>query len=306
VSKRLSGQTDAQAVCPGPASDRAQETQGDIVSLSGKNCLVTGANSGLGFAVSEALADMDANTIMLCRDADRGARAVQQIRQEVPNASLDLMICDLSSISSVRRFVTELKGKYSSLDVLFNNAGVMKRRREVTEDGLEIMFQVNYLAAFMLMNDCLELLRNGTAPLIINNARPADKYRLDLDDLESSREYSMFHSFFRTKLCLLLAGLELSQRAERNGVAVTMIVPGSFKSRIGRDMPAVGWAKNLFSMPADAAAGNIIYHITNREAEDKNGRVFTKRQEDPLTDYWQDASVRERLWSATESLLRSH
>ena len=136
----------------------------------------------------------------------------------------------------------------------------------------------------MLMNACLELLRNGSSPLIINNSRPADKYRLDMDDLESSRNYSMYHSFFRTKLCLLLAGLEVSERDERDGVAVTMAVPGTFKSDLGRDVPVMGWAKNLFSGPVDKAAENIIHHITTREAQDKNGKIFTERQEDPLTE----------------------
>jgi NAD(P)-dependent dehydrogenase (short-subunit alcohol dehydrogenase family) len=120
--------------------------------FSGKNCLITGANSGLGFAVSRKFARRGAHTILLCRDIARGEEAVQMILQETPNASVDLMICDLSSMDSMQSFITDFKAKYSRLDILLNNAAVMKRKRTVTEDGFEMMFQVNYLAPFMLMN----------------------------------------------------------------------------------------------------------------------------------------------------------
>ena len=125
------------------------------MTFSGKNCLITGANSGLGFAVSKRFANMGANTIMLCRSKEQGENAVLEIRRETPNASVDLMICDLASMKSLQSFIEDFKAKYSQLDALFNNAAVMKRKRTVTEDGFEMMFQVNYLAPFILMNSFL-------------------------------------------------------------------------------------------------------------------------------------------------------
>jgi NAD(P)-dependent dehydrogenase (short-subunit alcohol dehydrogenase family) len=274
------------------------------VRLSGKNCLITGASSGLGFAVSKKMSHAGANTIMLCRNKEKGETAVHEIKQETPNATIDLMICDLSSMKSIRSFIEAFKGKYSRLDILFNNAAIMKRKRTITEDGFEMMFQVNYLAAFIFMNAFLELLMKSSSPYIINNTKPANKYRLDMEDLQSSKNYHMYHSFFKTKLCLLFAGLELSRRDERDGISVMMIVPGSFKSGLVREVPLMGWVKNLFSAPVDKAAENILYHITSNEAESKNGKVFEKKREAPLTKYWKDTSISERLWSVTESLIK--
>ena len=122
------------------------------MTFTGKNCLITGANSGLGFAVSKKFASMGANTILVCRNEEKGKNALLEIKKETPNASVDLMICDLASMKSIQSFIGDIKGKYSKLDLLFNNAAVMKRKRTVTEDGFEMMFQVNYLAPFILMN----------------------------------------------------------------------------------------------------------------------------------------------------------
>jgi len=275
------------------------------MTLSGKNCLITGANTGLGLAVSKKFASMGANAILLCRNKEKGEDAVHEIKEETPNASVELMICDLSSMTSIQSFIEEFKGKYSKLDILYNNAAVMKKKRTVTEDGFEMMFQVNYLAPFILMNSFLELLKNSSSPLIINNGRPSYKLRLDMDDLQFLNNYQMYNSFFKTKLCLLFASLELSRRYESDDIIVTMIDPGPFKSDLVRDVPLMRWVKNLFSSSVDKAAENILYHITSDELKNKNGKVFKEKQEWPLTEYWKDTSISERLWSVTESLIKN-
>ncbi len=275
------------------------------MTLSGKNCLITGANTGLGLAVSKKFASMGANAILLCRNKEKGENAVHEIKEETPNASVELMICDLSSMTSIQSFIEEFKGTYSKLDILYNNAAVMKKKRTVTEDGFEMMFQVNYLASFILMNSFLELLKNSSSPFIINNARPSNKLRLDMDDLQFLNNYQMYNSFFKTKLCLLFASLEHSRRPESDDIPATMIDPGPFKSDLVRDVPLMGWFKNLFSHSVDKAAENILYHITSDELENKNGKVFKEKQEWPLTEYWKDTSISERLWSVTESLIKN-
>ncbi|UCH13882.1 MAG: SDR family NAD(P)-dependent oxidoreductase [Bacteroidales bacterium] len=274
------------------------------MTLSEKTCLVTGANTGLGFAVSKKLAEQGAHTVLVCRNKEKGDSAILEIKRDIPDASVELMICDLSSMKSIQSFIEEFKAKYSKLDILYNNAAVMKQKRTVTEDGFEMMFQVNYLASFILMNSFIELLKNGSSPYIINNGRPADKYRLDMDDLQFMRQYHMYNSFFKTKLCLLFASLELSRRPERDGVTVTMIDPGPFKSDLVRDVPLAGWVKNLFSSPVDKAADNILYHVASGEAEDKNGKVFREKQEKPLTEYWKDTNISKQVWTVTETLIK--
>jgi NAD(P)-dependent dehydrogenase (short-subunit alcohol dehydrogenase family) len=268
-----------------------------------KACIVTGANTGLGFEVAERLAARGADTTLLCRSRRKGEEAVARIGATAPNASVELAVCDLSTLSSIRDFVERYRDRHQKLDLLYNNAAVMKSERTETGDGFEMMFQVNYLAPFILMNSLLDLLKRGTSPFVINNGRPSYKLRLDMEDLQFKKKYSMYQSFFLTKLCLLFATLELARRQENGGVTVTMIDPGPFKSELVRDKRLMGWFKNIISAPVEKAAENILFHINPEEAEAKHGRVFKEREDHPLSDYWADREYGVRLWSITEEML---
>lgn len=273
------------------------------MELTGKNCLVTGASSGLGLEVAKGLARLGANTTLLCRNKLKGENAIDAIRQEIPGASIEMKVCDLASLESVRQFIEDFNTGQSRLDILFNNAAVMKRNRTVTKDGFEMMFQVNYLAPFMLMNSFVELLLNASCPLVLNNTLPSSKLRLDMDDLQFSRNYSMYNSFFQTKLCLLFASLEFARRHEDDRITTIMAVPGSFKSNLVREIPLIGWVKNLFSMSVTRAAENILYLMTTDIIKQKNGKAFKEKLEFPLSAYWQDPITGQRLWLLTESLI---
>ena len=271
------------------------------MDLTGKTCLITGANSGLGFEVARRFAASGGDTILACRDQDKGEKAKREIEQEFPNSIVKAMKCDLSSIRSIRSFTEAFRERHAKLDILYNNAAVMKQKRTITEDGFEMMFQVNFLGAFILMNAFMDLLKNSSNPFIINNGRPSDKLRLDLEDLQFEKKYSMYECFFKTKLCLLFSTLELSRRPERDGITVTMIDPGPFKSNLVRDMPAVGFIKNLFSAPTRKAADNLLYHIIDKRPEDKNGKVFKEKKEYPLTAYWKDKGISSQVWEMATS-----
>lgn len=270
------------------------------MNLTGKTCLVTGANAGLGFAFSKRMAAEGVETILLCRDTKKGENAISKIKYEFPEARVELMICDLSSIKSIQNFIADFKMKFPKLDILYNNAAIMKRKRTLSEDGFEMMYQVNYLAPFLLMTSFLELLGKSSFSIIINNGRPSEKLRLDMDDLQFSGNYHMYQSFFKTKLCLLFATIELGRRLEGTNITITMIDPGPFKSDLVRDVPLMNWLKNLFSAPVDKAVDNLFYHLSSDDLKGRNGKVYKEKQEQSLTEYWNDRRISENLWSITE------
>jgi NAD(P)-dependent dehydrogenase (short-subunit alcohol dehydrogenase family) len=123
--------------------------------------LVTGASTGLGLAVSRRFAQEGAHVVMVCRSQEKGQDAVLDIRKTAPESSVDLMLCDLASLKSIYGFLSDFRARYSKLDLLFNNAAVMKRKRTITDDGFETMFQVNYLAPFLLSKELLGSLKGG-------------------------------------------------------------------------------------------------------------------------------------------------
>jgi NAD(P)-dependent dehydrogenase (short-subunit alcohol dehydrogenase family) len=275
------------------------------MNLSDKTCIVTGANSGLGFEVARRLAGRGAKTILLCRTRERGDAAVHEIMKESPAASVELAVCDLSSLRSIGAFIDDFEERHSRLDLLYNNAAVMKPKRTTTEDGFETMFQVNYLAAFVLMTSLLDLLRHGSPSLVINSAFPPSALRLDLDDLQSEQDYRMSRCFFKTKLCLLVSALELSRREASDGVSVSMVIPRRpFRSDIARDI-RMGWFKKVFSGSVHKAAEDLMYHIDSADGTALDGRVFQGRRERPLTDYWRDREIASQLWSITEAMIET-
>ena len=121
-----------------------------LSEMKGKVCIITGSNSGIGKETATSLAKMGAHVVIVVRNQERGEKARLEIVKQTGNNSIDLMICDLSSMDSIRRFAEEFKREYDRLDVLVNNAGAMFNKREVTPEGFERTLAVNYLGPFLL------------------------------------------------------------------------------------------------------------------------------------------------------------
>ncbi|EFJ10807.1 hypothetical protein SELMODRAFT_271962 [Selaginella moellendorffii] len=120
------------------------------VDMAGKNCVVTGANTGIGFASAEALAARGANVFLVCRNKEKGEKAVSEIKSKTGNDKVELELCDLSSLKEVKELATRFLSMDKALYVLVNNAGLMEHERKTTADGLELNFAVNIAASYTL------------------------------------------------------------------------------------------------------------------------------------------------------------
>jgi len=127
--------------------------------MSGKICVVTGANSGIGKETALGLAKMGARVVLVCRNREKGQAAVEDVRRESGSAEHDLLIADMSSQASVRALAEQIRQKYSRLDVLINNAGGAIRDRKLSVDGIEMTVAANHLGAALLTLLVLDLLR---------------------------------------------------------------------------------------------------------------------------------------------------
>lgn len=274
------------------------------MKLEGKTCLITGANSGLGLATTKRLAAQGTRVILVCRDAEKVEKTIQVIRAETPAALLDGLDADLSSMSSVRSLIERLNQNYGPLNILINNAAVMKMKREVTPDGFEAMFQTNYLTPFLLSTGLTGLLEKGKPSQIINIAGPSPKQRVIFSDLQFEQKFSSINAFFQTKLYLLLFSLELSDRLAGSGVTVNCMEPGGFRSNLTREAPGlIRWLFGKVSPTAESASEYIQAFIEKADQSAMTGRVFTKDKEKPVVEYWKDKVTREQLWNETEMLI---
>jgi NAD(P)-dependent dehydrogenase (short-subunit alcohol dehydrogenase family) len=177
----------------------------DIPDLSGRTAVVTGANSGLGFVCARELARRGARVVLACRDAGRGAAAVEAVSRAAPDALVELEALDLSSLASVEAFAERFASAHPSLDLLINNAGVMAPPRAVTADGFELQFATNHLGHFALTGRLLGALQAGASARVVTLSSNGHKLgRIDFDDLQSARRYNRWLAYCRSKLANLL------------------------------------------------------------------------------------------------------
>ena len=118
------------------------------ISMQGKICLITGSTSGMGNITAKELAGRGATVVLVARNRAKGEATQAEIRRATGNENVDLLIADLSLLQDVRRLTAAFQQKYSHLHVLVNNAGAIYSSRNVTSEGFETTFVVNYLAPF--------------------------------------------------------------------------------------------------------------------------------------------------------------
>lgn len=197
----------------------------DIPRLNGRSYVVTGANSGLGYHTALEFARHGGQVILACRNVERGETAVRRIRQEAPDARLEVMALDLGDLASVRAFVQALGAHYPRIAGLVNNAGVMAIPRATTADGFEMQLGVNHLGHFALTGLLLpRLLHTDGARVVTLTSMVHLAGRMRFDDLQSERRYDKWAAYSQSKLANALFGLELDRRLRAAGAAARSVV----------------------------------------------------------------------------------
>jgi NAD(P)-dependent dehydrogenase (short-subunit alcohol dehydrogenase family) len=274
--------------------------------LTGRICVVTGANRGIGRATAEGLAGIGASVILVCRRIEDG-RAVARAIAEQGRPEPDIVGADLSSQQSIRRAASEITERYFQLHVLINNAGIIYPRREVTADGLEMQFAVNHLAYFLLTNLLLPSLVAGSPSRIVNVSSGAHTHtQLDFDDLQSEKRYDPQEVYSRTKLANILFTYELARRIKDSGVTVNCLTPGVVATRMLADymgVPRTGRAvDSTFGATPAEGAETSIYLAAAPEVESVSGKYFVRKKPVSSSRESYDAAAARRLWDLSARL----
>lgn len=279
------------------------------MDLTDKTALVTGANSGLGKAVSRALAARGARVLMVARDSERGEAAVAELKAATGNDQLELLIADLKLQAQVRKLASEVSEKTPALDFLVNNAGTAFPKRCLTEDGIECTLAVNHLAPFLLTNLLLDQLK-AAAPSRIVNVGTRINYSMELGDLNwEGRSFRMMRAYVESKLGMLHFTRQLAKRIDGTGVTVNCVFPGVFKSNLGGTDGAqglfwkavsllVGWA---LAQP-EQAAERVMYLLESPEVAEVSGEYFGDCRIISMPAQVRDPAANARVWEISERL----
>jgi NAD(P)-dependent dehydrogenase (short-subunit alcohol dehydrogenase family) len=274
--------------------------------MPNKVFVLTGSTSGIGKALALELARTGETLVIVAREAGRGSAALNEITRATQNRNVDLQLCDLTILSSVRNLAEILKSRHEKVDVLINNASVYKRKRVVTVDGFEEMFAANHLGPFLLTNLLLELLQaavsaNGSARVL--NITAPSTVPLNFDDLQGERNFNSLNAFGATKMANLLFTFELARRLANTGITVNAIHPGLTRSGLMKEsFFLMRLFKRLASAPPEKVTGAILQAAVAPEFERITGKFLHNGKEIGAPAYAHDRTAQQRLWEMSESL----
>ncbi|MFF5025665.1 SDR family NAD(P)-dependent oxidoreductase [Streptomyces collinus] len=288
----------------------------------GRTVLVTGGNAGIGYFVAEQLAATGAVVVLGSRDRAKADAAMVSIRSRVPGAHVGHLQLDLAELSSLKTAVERLD--LDHLDAVVLNAGVAlddPPRRE-TEDGHELMFGTNHLGHFALTQWLAPLLSAAPAGRVVTvGSFAARSERLDLGDLQSTRDYRPKRTYGRSKLAQMCFGFELDRRLRALGSTVLSVVahPGGALDSLTPSRPPVCVptpGERLRALPAgllvqgkDAGARSVVRAVIDPEVRGGQlwgPRVFGLRgapRLEPIHSHMADPVVAAQLWDASVELV---
>lgn len=250
-------------------------TADHLPDVSDLTVVVTGANSGIGFEASKALALKGALVILAVRSLEKGRQAADEIRIAAPQARLDVQRLDLASLGSIRAFAVNFSTSHARLDVLINNAGLMAIPHRKTADGFEMTFGVNHLGHFALTGLLLEtLLAAPTARVVTVSSGMHTRGQMNFEDLMGTRKYERWAAYSQSKLANLLFAYELDRRLKESGARAISLGahPGYAATNLQYAGPrmedstlsllAMRLANALFAQSAEKGALPLLYAAT--------------------------------------------
>ena len=229
-----------------------------------KTAIITGANKGIGLAVAKDLIAKNYQVILACRDTVKGKMA-----EEFLGSNTTFLELDLSKPSSINQFVNQINSDYSEIDVLYNNAGLIYRDFELTEEGYESMIAVNYFGSFRLALMLLENLHRSSGRIVqVTSLSMYLARTFNLSGLHSKDSFSPSSRYNFTNLLRSMFAIELENKLKKTSISVSAAHPGVTKSRQSRPYEVKRIKKSFytyFSTDINTGIAPII-----RAIEDEN------------------------------------
>ncbi|XP_078688759.1 WW domain-containing oxidoreductase-like isoform X3 [Branchiostoma floridae x Branchiostoma belcheri] len=284
--------------------------------LTGRVAVVTGANSGIGFETARSLALHGAHVILACRDKHKANLAAKAIRAERASVQVDVLQVDLASLRSVKQFADNFRLRELPLHILVLNAGLFGLPWQLTEDGLESIFQVNHLGQFYLTQLLEDVLVKSAPARVVVVTSESHRF-VELKGLPLTEEWLSpsddrvwpMEQYNRTKLCNMLFSQELHRRLSRQGVTSNAVHPGNM---ISTDLPRNWWFYRLlfllvrpFTKSLQQGAATSVYCGTARELEGLGGMYFNNCCRCLPSPDGQNERAAAELWDISERMLKA-
>ena len=265
--------------------------------------LITGATSGLGLALAQVVAAKGATVLLHGRDNRRGKAILAEIRQETGNEKLQFYCADLASLQQTSDLARRIAAEQQRLDVLVNNAAVGfgkdSSKREMSQDGYELRFAVNYLAPHLLVQGLLPKLK-ASAPARIVNVASVGQAPLNFDDIMSERGYSGVTAYRQSKLAMVAWTFDLAAQLANTGVTANALHPASLMPT--KLVLEAGWS--VMSTVEEGLEATMRL-VVDPALDSVTGKYFDGLKEAKANPQAYDLQVRRQLAELTENLVTS-
>ncbi|TYB31171.1 MAG: SDR family oxidoreductase [Candidatus Mcinerneyibacterium aminivorans] len=266
------------------------------MSMKKKKVLITGSTDGIGKKTALKLAEKNYRIMLHGRNLKKTKKVRKEIIEKTKNTDIDYIVADFESLKQVEKMIFHLNDKYKTIDILINNAGVFKKKREITEDGFEKTFQINYLAHFYLTNMLYDLLENSDNPKVINVASVSHNSSLDFDNLQGEKKYSGHDSYARSKLCNIMFTFRMDAKLkEKNSnIIINCLDPGNINTKLLKK----GWGP-IGTKPEEGA--NRVLFVMG--IENKSGSYYVNNRMTSPSKIAMDKAMQKKLWEKSEEML---
>jgi NAD(P)-dependent dehydrogenase (short-subunit alcohol dehydrogenase family) len=256
-----------------------------------KTILITGSTDGVGRRVAQRLAAPGTTLILHGRSSDRAGVVAEEVRKS--GGTVFFYTADLASLAEVRGLAQRLQQEHKRLDVLINNAGIGTSNggseRQLSLDGYELRFAVNYLSGFLLTHLLLPTLK-ASQPSRIVNVSSLGQQAIDFDDVMLTRGYSGMRAYCQSKLAQILFTIDLAEALKGSGVTVTSLHPATYM-----DTTMVRASGVTPTSTVDQGADAIIQLAVADQTAGESGVFYNQMHPSKANAQAYDARARERL-----------
>jgi retinol dehydrogenase 12 len=272
-------------------------------------CLITGATEGIGKVTAAELARKGFAVVLAARNVTKAESVAKQIVAATGNRDVDYVIADLRSLGQLHGLAETFAKRYPRLDVLINNAGIIMPRREMTEDGYETTFQVNYLSQFYLTHLLLSELKKSPQGRIINLSSSVYRAgKFDPDNLQSEHRFSTVGAYATSKLLVLLFTIELASRLRATRITANAVHPGIVRTpmMLGAKgfLRAMSYAALPFSLSPEKGAATSVFLASSAEPAEVSGQYFTRAKAKKVKTAFNTQENRNLLWALSMNALQ--
>jgi NAD(P)-dependent dehydrogenase (short-subunit alcohol dehydrogenase family) len=295
-----------------------------LTKLEGRVYIITGSNTGLGFETTKEIVRMGGVVVMACRSMDKATAAREVILKETDCKPFQLILLelDLNSFASVRRFASDFDKLGLPLHCLINNAGLMMSERNVTPDGLEMVFTANHLSAFLLTSLLIPSLEEGARKYkahsrIVNVSSSLHRISkaFNFDDVMSEKKYELFATYGMSKLANILFTFELQRRLSKNNsrIVTNCLHPGFVRTEVTRHMNAfLFWGDKLatpvmltLQKTPPQGAYCTVHVATSQNLEGSGGQYFVNCEPSEPSQGARNEPDATKLWDLSCKLTKA-